>query len=193
MIDNNEITVLEHGYVHLIAVDGDEQRIADMASISRGNMKGELSLVPKLVEWGHWTPFEFCHLSFQIKAPIFIARQWMRHRTGAFVERSLRYCTEDKLEVYGEDNSSIELFAKLYLRRLCDGDEPETARRVLPLGTYTYFNWCVDLRNLIHFLELRTASGAQLEMQKYAKAVMKFFEVNFPETFKAWRSKHDSH
>ena len=92
-----EIPVLNHGYVALVDVMGDDQTTARCARTSYRNAGAERSveddakLTRYLVSHKHTTPLEFCQLRFYMKMPIFVARQLVRHRTASINEVSLRY------------------------------------------------------------------------------------------------------
>jgi thymidylate synthase (FAD) len=74
-----------------------------------------------------------------------------------------------------------------YRELLAAGVAPEMARKVLPLGTYTEAYWKIDLRNLLHFLELRLAPGAQAEIREYAEAIAKIVQEWVPLTWEAFK------
>ena len=144
----------------------------------------------------HGTPFEHLNFTFHIKAPIFIARQWFRHRIGSFNEISGRYVKLD-LDFWGPDewrindqknlqsssfkelspeevadlNSSLEHTYKhisvTYDYLIAQGVAREQARAILPVATYTEFYWTVNARSLFNFIKLRTHESAQKEMQDY--------------------------
>jgi thymidylate synthase (FAD) len=128
-------------------------------------------------------------MTFEVKMPIFVARQLMRHRTGHFVEKSLRYC-EAKQEAYIPSNIPVGLkdmfdfvyeqsFA-MYEYLIVNGVEKEQARVVIPLGTYTTVYMQFDLRNLKNLLELRTEKHAQAETQWYSNAMLEMVKEHFP-------------
>lgn len=217
------VQVLDKGHVKLLNLSGpvrrpeeefdaDEVDIAKAARISFGNRnksrEQDLKLVKFLHEHKHTSPFEMIETWWDIKAPIFIARQWMRHRTASVNEISGRYAKLPK-EFYipevvrakpekggnkqgssgevGEDPSSFykeQLEAKckesyhLYESFLGHGVCNEQARIVLHQNHYTQFLWKMDLHNLLHFLELRLASNAQQEVQEYAKAITWYLRVH---------------
>jgi len=94
-----EKTVLDKGYVQLIDVMGSDQRVIDAARVSTGsaaNEEKDKGLIYFLMEHEHETPFEKIVFEFNIKCPLFVARQWMRHRIGSFNERSARYRAFDQ-------------------------------------------------------------------------------------------------
>jgi len=96
MIDLGEIPVLNHGYVALAAVMGDDRTAAQTARTSFRNRaerstEDDAKLTKYLVTHRHTTPLEFCQVRFYMKMPIFVARQLVRHRTASINEISLRY------------------------------------------------------------------------------------------------------
>jgi len=164
----------------------------------------------------HGTPFEHNSFRLHIKCPIFVAREWFRHRIGSFNEFSARYSEvpneffspllEDVRKQTGKPgsytfekmNSSDAEKAKeiiernntsayeSYLELLEMGVAKELARSVLPVSMYTQFYWTVNARALMNFLSLRTAESAQVDIRKYAKEVERIFESQMPITHEAW-------
>lgn len=219
-----EKKVLDHGFVALTAVMGDDRTPARTARTSFRNASKERSedqdakLTRYLIENGHNTPLEFNQLRFYAKAPIFVARQWFRHRTASANEISYRYVTAarefyvpdaERMQKKAENNkqgSSVELVDRpeecdaliraasefsfdMYERLLGEGLAPELARAVLPVNTYTEFYWQQNLHNLFHFLELRTDAHAQYEIRVYAEAMLEMTEQVFPTITNAWKNK----
>lgn len=191
--------VLNNGYVELVeSMGGDYSVIRNARRCYKSESKGEESdrkLISHLLTNKHMTPFESMVFTFDIKCPLFIARQWMRHRHGSFNEESLRYCVAERdfyIPDYFEENSplynkwvsdnqrqfdSYELFV-----REC-GMTKEQARSLLPLGIYTSFYWTVNGSSLLNFLRLRTDKHAQKEMQDYAWAIVNLVKDKAPVTF----------
>ena len=214
------IRVLDKGFVSVYAVHGDEMDIPKIARVSTGSQsKGkeqDKKLIEYLLKHKHMSPFEFTSVVLHIKAPLFVARQWFRHRIGvSYSEKSMRYSAADA-EFYipkylrGQDNlynkqgSSNTVLKKKYLtiletqmrnsvdtyQMLIDaGVAKEMARLVLPTAIYTEFYFKANLRSLMHFLDLRLDSHAQFETVEYAKAVDAIFKEYFPTTYKAYK-KH---
>lgn len=156
-------------------------------------------LIGTLTRNGHTSPFEAMVFTFEIKCPIFIARQWHRHRTWSYNEVSARYAElpeeyyvprPEHIGVQSKSNKqarelgevdkltseAIAGFSKtafeLYRAMLEKGVPRELARTVLPFATYTRFFGTVDLHNLFHFITLRTHEHAQWEIQRYAHALV---------------------
>lgn len=200
------IEVLDKGYVELIDVMGDEKRIANVARISYGKTEGKYDekLLKLLLRNGHMSPFEQVQFTFKVKCPIFIARQFQRHRTFKFNEQSRRY-TKKKWDYYVPDLNRLpnkntnnlklqksiigmyEFQIREYEELIKFGVLPEVARCIMGTGFYTTFFFTVDLRNLLHFLDLRTAQDAQFEIREYADVLEYLVEEKFPNVIQYWR------
>jgi len=216
------VKVLDHGFVRLVNSMGSDLDIVRSARVSynadwRDNYSHEENKDEKLIAYllrnKHTSPFESVVFTFEIKCPIFVARQWHRHRTWAYNEVSARY-TELPEEYYipspdqlttqakdnkqmrtgqqvGETNSIIksmqnhcEYSFALYKEYLQRGVARELARMVLPLNTYTRFFGTVNLHNLLHFLRLRLHPHAQYEIRVYAEAIRTIIKEIVPVTMK---------
>lgn len=94
------IEVLDHGFVRVIDYMGDDQAIVQSARVSYGKgtkkINQDRGLIRYLMRHWHTTPFEMCEIKLHVKLPIFIARQWIRHRTANVNEYSARYSILDK-------------------------------------------------------------------------------------------------
>jgi thymidylate synthase (FAD) len=211
--------VLDHGYVKVIRVDGDDRQIAQTARTStesQSDAQKDARLVNRLVRDRHTSPIEFVGLVLEIQMPIFVARQWMRHRTGAFNEFSLRYSEAPDLyyvpeaercqaqSTFNKQGSAETLEREVTLRiqdtirehseeaysryqaLLADGLTRELARCVLPVNFYTKVRWKIDLHNLMHFMKLREDPHAQWEVRVYANAIHEFCSELFPEAMEAF-------
>jgi len=204
-----KITLLEHGFVELIDSMGSDQRVLQAARVSTGShpSKGEIQdrgLIRYLYRNKHTSPFEKIVLEFHIKCPLFVARQWMRHRTQSYNEYSGRYTTYEP-EIYypkswraqGDKNHQgsgdplpedqqkwlnanysnyIVAENKLYDEMIARGVTREMARFIVPVSQFTEFYSTVNLWNLFHFLHLRLHEHAQYEIQIYAQAILKILE-----------------
>lgn len=195
------IDVLDHGFVKLIDHMGDDTSVVRAARICHasqpGNEERDKQLIEFLMKSGHGTPFEHVVFTFHVKCPIFVARQWMRHRIASYNELSGRY-TEYKEEFYIPSRErlnerAVETFERTY--RLCyeayqslieSGVRRELARLVLPVSLYTQFIWTVNARSLMNFLSLRADSHAQWEIQQYALAIAEIFRSICPKTYEAF-------
>ncbi len=209
--------VLDKGFVRLVDFAGGDQRAVESARVSFGSVsKGEekdKKLLEYLVEHEHFSPFEHSVFQFHIKCPIFVARQWMRHRIASYNEISARY-TEVKEEFYipekfrAQDRSNtqgsiesdnldnetmfkeyeeaIKFSYKTYMRLLKLGAAREMARMVLPVAQYTEYYWTINARSLINFIRLRSDSHAQYEIRQYAIAITEIFREKMPWTWDAF-------
>lgn len=96
----NRIPVLDHGFIRVIDYMGNDDAIVQAARVSYGKgtkkVNEDKGLINYLLRHRHTTPFEMCEIKFHIKLPIFIARQWIRHRTANVNEYSARYSILDK-------------------------------------------------------------------------------------------------
>jgi thymidylate synthase (FAD) len=200
--------------------DADDRDPSQAARMSFGQMDStrtesqDMKLADYLMKNKHTSPFEQVQVWFEMKLPIFVARQFVRHRTTRLNEVSGRYITlpsdwyipevlgakaDDKKQ--GQtDTLSPEKQAKyrrkmhdhaaagfeLYMEMIDDGVAPEHARIVLGLGHYTHWLWNQDLHNMMHFLSLRDHSHAQIEAQQYAKAMDDLLRQHLPETMKIY-------
>lgn len=232
MPDRNGYYVLNHGHVALVSYmqpdnlnqgwtpDTEVVRNArvsyDNARAAGESAEADSKLLKYLLKNRHTSPFEAMVFTFDIKCPIFVARQWHRHRTWAYSEVSARYSVLPE-EFYIPEVSSIthqspgnkqmrtddehpqaELIQHAILqqcqdafsryRRLIDlGTPRELARGVLPLNTYTHFFGTVNLNNLLKFFDLRDHDHAQPEVRVYAQAMLKIVGGLCVETIKHYR------
>ena len=103
--------VLDHGFVRVIDYMGDDSAIVQAARVSYGagtrHVREDRALIRYLLRHRHTTPFEMCELKLHIKAPIFVARQWLRHRTASVNEYSARYSRLDR-EFYVPDVEHLQ-------------------------------------------------------------------------------------
>ncbi len=217
-----KIDVLDHGFVRWVDSMGSDLSVVRAARVSydadwRTN-EGEkdAKLIRYLMRNHHTSPFEACTLTFEIKAPIFVIRQWHRHRTWSYNEVSARY-TELPEEFYipdaeqittqSEDNKQMRTTEQhpgaegwrvvyeqrmkecffLYRAALADGVPRELARSILPLATYSRFFGTVNLHNLFHFLRLRLHPHAQYEIRVYAETLLELTEKAFPVSTAAFK------
>jgi len=206
--------VLDHGEIALLDFMGSDSSIVDAARISySGDSKPktkDVDLLRFLMRNQHMTPFEMPELQWYVKAPIFVFRQWHRHRTASINEVSGRYSElpDEKyrpaeMRMQAKDNKqgssagrlmySVQSFDKSqteYQALLNMGVANEMARIVLPVATYSEMYWKCDLRNTLHFLGLRLDPHAQYEIRVYAEAMAKIIKLHFPLTFQAFEDYH---
>jgi len=212
-----ETPVHNYGYVRLIDHMGSDQDIVDAARISydrQGKTKDRV-LIRYLLRHRHTSPFEMGMMKFEVKMPIFVARQWVRHRTCAMNEVSARYTqlpaemfVPDVYAVQSTDNKQgrVEMGAAsaesvawaaetvihhkagydLYEDMLEAGISRELARGVLPLNIYTKFVWLMSLHNLMHFMDLRLDPHAQEEIRDYAGPIEIMVKDKFPLSHEAF-------
>jgi thymidylate synthase (FAD) len=217
----NTIRVLDHGFVRLDGAMADDLSVANAARVSFARRKEQLDeadegLIRFLMRDRHGTPFEHNAFRFHVRCPIFVAREWFRHRIGSFNEFSMRYAkaTDDFYLPEPEDVRSqvgkpgaytfepvgpelaerardelkavYEAAYAAYERLVEAGVARELARSAMPVGAYTQFYWTVNARALMNFVSLRAADTAQLEIRRYADAVESFFAGQMPATHAAF-------
>ena len=146
------IPILDHGFIRVIDYMGDDTSIVQAARVSYGKGTKKVStdsgLIKYLMRHWHSTPFEMCEIKYHVKLPIFIARQWIRHRTANVNEYSARYSILDK-EFYLP--ATQNLAAQSQSNRHGRGDvlEGEKAKKVLDLlkgdAEQTYNNYEIML------------------------------------------------
>jgi thymidylate synthase (FAD) len=215
------IDVLDDGFVRLDGALADDLSVVNGARVSFGVRKtamepGDEGLIRFLMRDRHGSPFEHNCLRFHIRCPIFVAREWFRHRIGSFNELSGRYArlddafyvpaADDVRSQVGKPGSYTfdpvepalaertrermrETYAAAYAAyeaMLADGIAREVARAVLPVGIYTEFFWTVNARSVMNFLSLRNAETAQREIRRYAVAVESLFGELMPVTHAAF-------
>ena len=190
---DNRIELLDgQGWIELDDFMGSELKIVNAARIAYNRRSNELNdsdleILKALLVNGHTSPLEHVVFTFHVYAPIFVVRQWFRHRTWSYSELSRRYSKKDiwfyiPSEFNGdgvkEAGECRELYArqyaealKTYNELLDKGVKAEQARDVLPVGMMTEFYGTVDLNNLLKFLSLRCDVHAQKEIREYADAI----------------------
>lgn len=219
---------LDHGYVQLLDVMprfSYEERTIDTAIVEAaristgGSIKTEeedAKLIDYLWKNGHTSPFEMVELKWEMKMPIFIARQWIRHRTANVNEYSGRYSkilsdfyvpnmenvkTQSKTNNQGSDETVSAEVAEAFIQDLYDhsmesyrlyedylskGVSREMARIFLPVNFYTKWIWKNDLHNTLKFLKLRMHPHAQQEIQEYAKGMFHIMKQILPLTISSF-------
>ena len=215
MLGSSQIDV-DGGFVRLVDTMGDDSSIVQAARVSYGSgtktTREDAGLIRYLMRHRHTTPFEMCEIKLHIKCPIFIARQWLRHRTANVNEMSGRYsviedefwvpseirsqsgdnlqATFDVIENHGGHIHSMKMAMGasygVYRAELEAGVCREQARAVLPQSMYTQFYWKIDLHNLLHFLRLRIDSHAQKEIRVFAEAIADVVREWVPVTWSAF-------
>lgn len=214
------IPVLDHGFVYLVDYMGSDREIERAARVSytvgTRKVRATRELLRYLMRHRHTSPFEMVEFKFHAKMPIFVARQWVRHRTASINEQSGRYsvlsnefylpdkkviAAQSTLNKQGREgvfniklshrvldilSSEQELTYRNYEELLGMDLAREIARINLPLSVYTQWYWKMDLHNLLHFLKLRMDSHAQWEIRQYASAIAKIVADTVPLTWEAF-------
>lgn len=170
-------------------------------------------LLSYCIKNGHWSVFEMANLVIEIETSRAIAAQILRHRSFSFQEFSQRYAEVelDDVEFYGarrqdtknrqnsiddmsqEDqdwfmNAQIEIYQRsqeLYREALAKNIAKEQARFLLPLSTKTKLYMNGTIRSWLHYLDLRTEQGTQLEHKEIANAIKVIFTEQFPNIARA--------
>lgn len=209
----NAINVLNHGSVRLVEHMGSDLSIVRSARVSYDadwrTGGDDAKLIDYLVKNRHTSPLESVVFTFEVKAPIFVARQWMRHRTGKYNEVSARYselpeefyipevsqittqhASSKQMRTEVENPQSIHIQDMIstqcknafwnYKKMISMGCPRELARGVLPVNTFTRFFYTIDLHNLAHFLKLRLHEHSQYEIRVYAQAMLELIEPIVP-------------
>jgi thymidylate synthase (FAD) len=187
-----------------------ENLIVRMARVSNPANEDNVATAPKLLRYlidhQHWSPFEMCSLCVKIDTERDISAQILRHRSFSFQEFSTRYAQVRSLaipdlrkqDLKNRQNSTNDLApitkklfavgikvlysvsAKLYETMLHCGVAKETARRILPLSTQTTLYMHGSIRSWIHYINVRTDPGTQLEHRLIAESCKQIFIEQFP-------------
>jgi thymidylate synthase (FAD) len=222
-----EIKVHDHGLVALIDVmprlapvgKTADYAIVQAARVSYGEgtkqVNEDRGLIRYLARHRHTTPFEMVEFKFHHVMPIFVARQWIRHRTANVNEYSARYSVvrdrfyhptienvrkQSTSNRQGGDETIDEMTARSFIEYLDEserlyskyeallakGVSRELARIALPVSVYTEWYWKIDLHNLLHFLSLRMDAHAQQEIRDYANAMYALIKPIVPITAEAF-------
>jgi len=223
-----EIPVHDHGFIALVDVmprlvpEGQtaDSAIVQAARVSYGEGTKQVSedraLVRYLLRHRHTTPLEMIEFKFHVAMPMFVARQWIRHRTANVNEYSARYSIvpdrfyrpsidnirkQSSVNRQGGDepveHATAEAFLELleraeanyrdYLALTEKGVARELARAALPVSVYTEWYWKCDLHNTLRFLSLRMDPHAQQEIQDFANAMFRLIQPIVPIACEAWR------
>jgi thymidylate synthase (FAD) len=216
-----EARVHDHGLVALIDVmprfapvgKTADFAIVQAARVSYGEgtkqVNEDRGLIRYLARHRHTTPFEMVEFKFHHVMPIFVARQWIRHRTANVNEYSARYSvvrdrffkpTTENVRRQSASNrqggeepmdtvtaqdflnylDEVEKSYERYQEFLDKGVAREIARIALPASVYTEWYWKIDLHNLFHFLSLRMDPHAQQEIRDYATAMFELVRPIVP-------------
>lgn len=232
-MENDTIKCLDFGFVKLLNISGPIHRTrtvdgfraevssrdtdpAMCARISFNNFEEvrteeqDMKLVEYLIAHHHSSPLEMTTIWMEFKLPIFVARQFMRHRMCSYNEVSGRYATlpeewyipevvggKAESNKQGQEDNLLEVTQKWFkdkLQQQCycsyqfykeaieNGIAPEHARLFLHLNHYTHYIMKTDLHNMMHFLSLRLDSHAQIEARQYAEAVYALLKQHLPKS-----------
>jgi thymidylate synthase (FAD) len=213
-------SVLDHGFVRVIDYMGNDAAVVQAARVSYGDgtksVSDDEALTHYLLRHEHTTPFEMCEIKLHCKMPIFVARQWIRHRTASVNEYSQRYSlapgefympdaeqvmSQSQTNKQGRESAVDADIAEIFCRQLGDnsrrayekyeadtqiGIARELARINLPVSNYTEWYWKTDLHNLMRFLKLRCDPHAQYEIRVYADVIASIFKTWLPVSHAAW-------
>jgi thymidylate synthase (FAD) len=213
--------VLDHGFVSLIDYMGNDQAVERAARVSYGAGTRKKTKTRGLIRYlrrhRHTTPSEMVEFKFHCGMPLFVARQWVRHRTANLNEYSGRYSLmpllyytpdkhhfspQSKTNRQGRDDETVsdrmyenavqawhearERTSEIYEALAAADVARELSRIDLPLSTYTYWIWKIDLHNLMRFLSLRCDEHAQWEIRQYANVMAGMVKRVAPLSFEAW-------
>lgn len=223
------INCLDHGFVELRNIAGPTRRAeslfdaddidpANAARMSFDNMDAnrlrddDLKLCDYLMRNWHTSPFEMVQVWLEMKMPIFLARQFIRHRTSSVNESSARYITlpeewyipevvggkatsnkqgqDDNLDLVTQKRFKHALNLNClnsyqsYIAFIQEGVAPEHARLFLHVNHYTHWLWRQDLHNLMHLMSLRLHNHAQIEARVYAQAIYDLIVQVLPESMR---------
>ena len=216
-----ELPVLNSGFVRLDGVLADDLSVVNSARVSFNKRheemeQGDDKLIAFLMRERHGTPFEHNAFRFHIKAPLFVFREWQRHRISSYNEWSARYSELErdfyipKMEdvrtqvgkpgAYSYETASVIVADEFtmdlereshrsfdhYQHALHLGVAKEQARMFLPVNIYSQMYWTVNARSLMNFLSLRNADSAQHEIREYAIIVEEIFAEQMPVTAQAF-------
>lgn len=226
-----DVKVHDHGLVGLVDVmprlvpvgKTADAAIVQAARVSYGagtkQVNEDRGLIRYLARHRHTTPFEMVEFKFHHVMPMFIARQWIRHRTANVNEYSARYSVvPDRYYRPSVDNvrkqsatnrqggtepvdvgtaeaflgwlDEVEKHHEKYQQFLDQGVTRELARIALPVSVYTEWYWKVDLHNLLHFLSLRMDTHAQQEIRDFAIAMFALIRPIVPVAAEAFLDYH---
>ncbi|HIA73857.1 MAG TPA: FAD-dependent thymidylate synthase [Gemmatimonadetes bacterium] len=211
---------LDHGFVALVDYMGTDEDVERAARVSYGAGTRKVSLTRGLIRYlrrhRHTTPSEMVEFKFHCAMPMFIARQWVRHRSASINEYSGRYSLmpllfympdEEHFALQSRSNrqgrekvapaeiyeAAVERWDRIraeasggYAWMIGEDIAREIARIDLPLSTYTQWYWKIDLHNLLHFLSLRADPHAQWEIRVFAEIIAGMVKRVAPLSFEAW-------
>ena len=204
--------------VNLIDVMGTDLSVVNAARVSFAKVSNELSdkdekLINYLAKHNHWSPFGHASLQFRIKAPIFVARQLVKHQVGLVWNEVSRRYVDDEPEFFipeqwrsrpenskqgsGEEiiiyniESTMQFVKQTYQNLLKANVAPEMARMVLPQNMYTEWYWSGSLMAFARVCNLRCKDDTQFETQHIADCIDWHLHQKFPVSWGALRELDD--
>ncbi|GAB4312675.1 MAG: FAD-dependent thymidylate synthase [Candidatus Sumerlaeia bacterium] len=208
-----ERRLLDKGFVRLLDCLASDQNVIDAARVSTGSQSDperDRKLIHFLMKHHHETPFEHLVFRFHVRCPLFVARQWMRHRIASYNEASGRYRVfADEYYVPDLDDLPPGFFDDADIQKYCDAMEHtyavyrelldkvkdhkqhrsrarEVFRGLLGTAYYTEFYFTVNFRSLMNFINLRSSPEAQYEIRVYAEAIRDMVRPRIPLCFEAY-------
>ena len=187
-------------------------RVSFAKEVSEFDLEKDSKLINYLAKHNHFTPLAHTSVTIRVKAPIFMARQFVKHQIGLVWNEESRRYIDDEPEFYipnvlrgrpvnakqgsGDDLLSSDLFTQMIIteskncldlyKRLLEGNvAPEQARMVLPQNTMTNWMWTGSLVALSRVVKLRTDSHAQKEAQELAELIGDVVSPLYPVSWKA--------
>lgn len=199
--------VLNAGRLDIVGRHNTEHSLAYFARICTGTQDRDRTtedderLIRSLYQRGHLSVFEHAVVTMFVTMPIFVARQWVRHRIGwSWTEKSLRYCNASDLPFWipmfadtKERRGYIDAYSEALsayngAREL--GISKQEARALLPVGIYTDVIMTTNLRAIDHFLKLRLDVHAQPQIRSYAGALLMELDREYPLWAKIFREEN---
>jgi len=204
--------------VNLIDVMGTDLSVVNAARVSFAKESNEFSdkdekLIKYLAKHNHWSPFGHASLQFRIKAPIFVARQLVKHQVGLVWNEVSRRYVDDEPEFFipdqwrsrpenskqgsGEEiiiyniESTMQFVKQTYQNLLKANVAPEMARMVLPQNMYTEWYWSGTLMAFARVCNLRCKDDTQFETQHIADCIDWHLHEKFPVSWGALRELDD--
>jgi thymidylate synthase (FAD) len=213
-------SLLDDGFIRVLDYMGSDASIVQAARVSYGagtkHVSDDRNLIRFLMRKRHTSPFEMCELKIHVRIPMYLWRDWIRHRTANVNEYSTRYSEAiDSMHLLSSDQWRLQSATNkqgsagvlnaldglcftteqknvqdsvraMYEERLKAGIAREVAMMDLPLSTYTEAYWKIDLHNLLHFTSLRYHTATRLELQQYAQKIAEVIQLWVPHTWEAF-------
>lgn len=219
--ETDGFAVTEYTPVTFISVHGDDNLVVDSARVSFAKKSGQYSdeenqrLIHYLWKNEHWTPFAHPHITFHFAAPMFLARQFVKHQVGfTWNEVSRRYVSSDPMfwvpdtwrkrpesmkqgsvtdgEIPVDEHILDKYRHKMrehvidYRHMVSQGIAPEQVRAVMPMSMMTEWYWTGSLAAWLRFVKQRSHTHAQMECHPYSAEVLSTIKFIFPMTYNAY-------